>query len=163
MSDRSRLRGTARCATLLAALLALSVGPAIAQDARPLTLAASSPDGGHAVHIVMDAAPEGVRCAPARARIPAAEAIELRIVNEAKRPLWFVAPALFRRGEHIESRGFTLDLIKGGFLVAPESTVGVLMRTPVPGDYPYACFEPGSVPRPESSGFLVAVAGASKG
>jgi hypothetical protein len=99
-----------------------------------------------------------VQCRPPRARLPAQNLLELRVINRSERPLTFVAPDFFRASNHLESAGFTWDVIRGGFSVAPEATVRVLLTTPaVPGEYYYSCFEPGGVPNPESSGFLIVV------
>jgi len=98
-----------------------------------------------------------VSCGPPRARLPAQDPVELRVENRAERSVWFVAPEFFRAANHIESSGFTLDLVQGGFLVAPGSTVRVVLQTPRPGEYYFSCYQPGQVPRPESSGFLIVV------
>lgn len=138
-------------------LLPAAINPGAAQQARSSPPIASGGAGAPPIEIEMGTVNGDVRCTPARARLPGRDAIDLRVVNRAERPLWFVAPEFLKGAKHIDSRGFTLDVTRGGFLVAPASTVRVLLRTPQPGEYYYSCYEPGSVPRPESSGFLIVV------
>jgi hypothetical protein len=70
----------------------------------------------------------------------------------------FVAPEFLKASQHIESTGFTWDVVQGGFSVAPQATVRVLLRTPtVLGEYYFSCFAPGQRPNPASSGFLIVV------
>jgi hypothetical protein len=95
-----------------------------------------------------------VRCRPPRARLPAQQPIEMRVVNRAERAVMFVAPKFFEAAKHLESAGVALDVAQGGFLAAPESTLRILLITPVAGEYYHSCFQPGQVPSPESSGFI---------
>jgi hypothetical protein len=106
----------------------------------------------------MDVADGQVQCRPPRARLPALNPLQLRVVNRSEQMLTFVAPDFFKASKHIESAGFTWDLVRGGFSVAPEASASVLLLTPaVPGEYYYSCYLPGLVPNPESSGFLIVV------
>ena len=113
------------------------------------------------VEIVIETIDGEVRCRPPRARLPGSAALELRVANRADQPIFFVAPEFFRAAEVQESSGFTYDVVKGGFLAAPESTVRILLRTPVAGEYYYSCFAPGAIPTPQSSGFLIVVPAAN--
>jgi hypothetical protein len=107
------------------------------------------------VEITMNTVNGDVQCGPPRARLPANDPLDLRVVNRSEIPLMFVAPQFFKASKHIESAGFVMDLLKGGFLVGPKSTVTVLLRTPAPGEYYFSCFPPDGIPNPASSGFLI--------
>jgi hypothetical protein len=109
------------------------------------------------IELVMEVINGKVRCSPPRARLPALDYIALRVLNRAERPVMFVAPEFFRAADSIESSGFALDVAEGGFLAAPQSTVQAVLRTPKAGEYYYSCYEPGQVPTPQSSGFLIVV------
>jgi hypothetical protein len=161
MTPRCRT-GSARgkAALMLSRLILAAAGLiGIAADAATAQTSGGSPPPAVVapVEIAMSVVNGDVRCGPPRARLPARNPLELAVVNRAEQPLWFVAPEFFRAADHIDSRGFTLDLVQGGFLVAAGSTVRVLLRTPAAGEYYYLCYQPGSVPRPESSGFLIVV------
>lgn len=123
---------------------AASFGPALAQA-----------PAAHDVEIGMGTVNGEVRCTPTRVRVPASQTVDLLVTNGSERQLWFVAPEFFARGRRVESAGFAVDLTKGGFLVAPQSKVGVRLLSPGPGEYYYSCYEPGARPEPESSGFLL--------
>jgi hypothetical protein len=142
-------------------VLVATASPALAQAVAARPPAVVRGEVAAPVEIAMSTVNGEIRCAPAQARLPARDMVDLRVVNRAEEPLWFVAPELFRSGDHIDPGGFTLDLVEGEFLVAPGRTLRVLMRTPKPDAYPYPCYEPGGVPRPESSGFLTLVPAAS--
>ena len=150
-AERRRIIGS------ILGVLVATASPAFAQAVATRPPAVAGGEVAAPVEIAMSTVNGEVRCAPAQARQLARDMVDLRVVNRAEEPLWFVAPELFRSSDHIDSGGFTLDLVEGGFLVAPGRTVRVLMRTPKPDAYPYSCFEPGGVPRPESSGFLTLV------
>lgn len=109
------------------------------------------------VEIAISTVNDAVVCAPPRARLPARNIVELRVLNQAREPIMFVAPKFFEASQIQESGGFTLDLVEGGFLVAPQSTIWVRLRTPPAGEYYYSCYAPGRVPTPQSSGFLIVV------
>ncbi|MBM6583288.1 hypothetical protein ILT44_24100 [Microvirga sp. BT689] len=113
------------------------------------------------VEITMNTVNSDVQCGPPRARLPARDPLDLRVMNRSEFPIMFVAPEFFKASQHIESAGFAMDLVKGGFLVAPKSTVRVLLRTPAPGEYYFSCFHPNSIPNPASSGFLIVVPAAT--
>ncbi|MFC4171505.1 cupredoxin domain-containing protein [Microvirga sp. GCM10011540] len=109
------------------------------------------------VEITMNYVNGDVQCGPPRARLPARDPLELRVINRADRIITFAAPKFFAATQHIESAGFVVDLVKGGFTVAPQSTARVLLRTPAPGEYYFSCFEAEEIPDPQSSGFLIVV------
>jgi len=113
------------------------------------------------VEITMGVSGNQVQCGPRRARLPAQQPLDLRVINGSETPLMFVAPKFFNASQHIQSAGFVMDLVKGGFLVAPKSTVTVLLHTPDPGEYYFSCYRPDSIPNRDSSGFLTVVPGAS--
>lgn len=69
----------------------------------------------------------------------------------------FLAPEFFVSAEIVETTDFALQILEGGFQVEPESAVRVIMQTPSAGEYGYTCYEPGDLPTPESSGFLVVI------
>ncbi len=109
------------------------------------------------IEITMNTVNSDVQCGPPRARLPALDHLDLRVINQSEVPLMFVAPQFFEASRHIESAGFVMDLVKGGFLVAPKSTARVLLRGPAPGEYYFSCFRPSGIPNPASSGFLIVV------
>ena len=138
---------------LTACLLATGIGgSAIAQTASPGPLGAVTP-----VEIAAETINGDLRCRPPRARLPADEMLELRVVNSSERPVAFAAPKFFNASKIIESRGFTWDIVQDRFVVAPRSTVWVRLRSPVPGEYYYSCFEQGQIPTSSTSGFLIVV------
>jgi hypothetical protein len=96
-----------------------------------------------------------VRCRPPRARLPADDRLELRIVNDSGRPVAFAAPKFFNASNILESGGFTWNIVNDTLVVAPRSTVWVRLQSPAPGEYYYSCFEPGEIPTDQSSGFLI--------
>lgn len=102
-----------------------------------------------------------LRCRPPRARLPASERLELRVVNRSGLPVAFAAPKFFNASTIMESGGFTWDLVQDTFVVAPRSTVWVRLQSPVPGEYYYSCFEQGKIPNKETSGFLIVVPAAN--
>jgi hypothetical protein len=63
------------------------------------------------VELTMGTINGDVRCGRPRMRLPARDPLELAVINRAGRPLWFVAPEFFLGAQHIESSGFTLDLV----------------------------------------------------
>ena len=138
---------------LLAAGL-LTTAALAQQEARPPTVAGQV---AAPVEIVMEMINGEVRCSPPRARLPAQSPLDFRVVNRAERPLMFVAPQFFQAANVIESAGYALDLVQGGFLARPQATLRVLLRTPQAGEYYYSCYEQGQVPAPQSSGFLIVV------
>ncbi len=146
LPSASWLLGVALLVFVAASVAAQSAppGPLAGPTAPPLAISMSVVEGE-------------VVCRPPSARLPARTPLELLVGNGSERPLWFIAPLFFAGSDHIESGGFTLDLKRGGFLVAPASTVRVRLRTPEPGEFYYSCHEPGQVPRAESSGFLLVV------
>lgn len=107
--------------------------------------------------ITMNTVNSDVRCGPQRARLPALGPLDLRVINQSEVPLMFVAPQFFKASQHTESGGFVMDLVKGGFLVAPKSTARVPLRGPAQGEYYFSCSQPSSIPNPASSGFLIVV------
>ena len=114
------------------------------------------------VEITMRTVNGRVACGPPRARLPARVPLSLHVVNQSRAPLWFLAPKFFRHTRHFRSTGFTFDVRRGGFLVAPRRTATVLLRTPSSGRYYYSCEAPGRVPNPASSGFLIVVPAANR-
>ena len=124
---------------LTACLLAAGIcGPAMAQTASPEPSGAATP-----VEIVAETINGDLQCRPLRARLPANERLELRMVNSSERPIAFAAPKFFNASKIIESGGFTWDIVQDKFVVAPLSTVWVRIQSPVPGEYYYSCFEQG--------------------
>jgi hypothetical protein len=103
-----------RRGTLASALgvLVATASPALAQAVPTQPPADVGSEVAAPVEIVMSTVSGEVRCAPAQARLPARDLVALRVVNRAEEPLWFVAPELFRSGNHIDSGGFTLDLVQ---------------------------------------------------
>lgn len=137
-----------RCGLLAAALLALASPAALAA---PAAVVQTAP----AAEVVMGTRNGETVCNLKNAVVPPGRELHLRVENQAETPLWFVAPQFFKAAKHLESAGFTLDLVKGGFEVAPRSTVSVVVETPGRGEYPFSCFAPGDRPNPASSGFIV--------
>lgn len=135
-----------------ALLLLMATAPVAAQPAAP-SLNSGSTAGP--VQIMIQTVNGEVQCGPRTVRLPPGEVLSVSAVNRAERPIWFVAPKFFAATTHIESAGFAYDLTKGGFLVAPESTVRVQVVTPPPGEYYFSCFERTEVPSVQSSGFLL--------
>ncbi len=149
---------------LVTTLLATVAGIAAAGTGAFAQAPVSSVVGGDVatpVEITMNTVNNDVQCGPPSARLPAQDSLDLRVVNRSETPLMFVAPQFFKASQHIESAGFVMDLVKGGFLVAPKSTARVLLRTPAPGEYYFSCFHPSSIPNPASSGFLIVVPAAT--
>ncbi|NDV89275.1 hypothetical protein GTW51_21675 [Aurantimonas aggregata] len=111
------------------------------------------------VEIAMGIVDGDVRCLPPVARLPAEEPLTLRVRNASELPITFVAPDFFEAAEMVESTDSALDASTGGFLVAPENEVEMVIReTPPVGEYGYACSVPGVQPTVKSSGFLVTIA-----
>ncbi len=98
-----------------------------------------------------------VQCGPPRVRLPSLDAVEIEVINRAEILVMFLAPEFFESAEIVETTDFALQILEGGFQVEPESAVRVIMQTPSAGEYGYACYEPGGLPTPESSGFLVVI------
>ncbi|WP_230530882.1 cupredoxin domain-containing protein [Microvirga roseola] len=151
------LSGSLRLAVLpaLAGLAALS-GTAAAQTTTPST-PDPIPPGVAPVEVSASIINGNLQCRPPQAWLPTGDRIALHVTNRAEQPVAFVAPKFFRFGRVIESSGFTMDLVRGGFLVAPQSTVQVTLVTPVPGEYYYSCYQPGHIPTPQTSGFFIVV------
>lgn len=149
------------CAAALLACLGLDAYASPAGAQAPGAPVLSPPVVGGEVstpiELTMSTVNGQVECGPRRVRLPAASPLDLRIVNRSTDSIMFVAPDFFKATRHIESAGFVMDLVKGGFLVAPQSTARVIVQSPLPGEYYYSCFAPGRVPTPESSGFLFVV------
>ncbi len=103
-----------------------------------------------------------LRCRPPTLRLPSREPVAFKVITQTDRPVSFAAPEFFRRADHIESEGFVLDVMIGGFTVAPRSVAEVTLRTPSVGRYSYSCFEPGQVPNTQTSGFLDVVPAAGE-
>lgn len=142
---------------LTACLLASGLsGPAMAQTRSLGPSGAATP-----VEIAADTINGVLRCRPPRARLPAEERLELRVVNNSERPIAFAAPKFFNASKIIESGGFTWDIAQDRFVVAPRSIVWVRLQSPVPGEYYYSCFEQGQIPTNSTSGFLIVVPAAS--
>lgn len=138
---------------LTACLLAAGIGgPAMAQTASPGMSEAATP-----VEIAAETINGDLRCRPPRARLPADERLELRMVNHTERPVAFAAPKFFNASKIIESGGFTWDIVQDRLVVAPRSTVWVRLQSPAPGEYYYSCFEQGQIPTDLTSGFLIVV------
>jgi hypothetical protein len=131
-------------------------GPAVAQTSPPGGAGAFTP-----VEIAAEMINGDLRCRPPRARLPAEERLELRVINSSERPMSFAAPKFFNASKVIESRGFTWDIVHDRFVVASKSTVRVRLQSPVPGEYYYSCFEQGQVPTDLTSGFLIIVPAAN--
>ncbi|UIJ71006.1 cupredoxin domain-containing protein [Aurantimonas sp. HBX-1] len=142
---------------VLAALVGLAgVIPANAQAQNPPVVAGEI---APPVEIAMGIVDGNVHCLPPVARLPAGEPLTLRVRNASELPITFVAPDFFEAAEMVESTDSALDASTGGFLVAPENEVRMVIReTPPIGEYGYACSVPGVQPTVESSGFLVTVA-----
>jgi hypothetical protein len=142
----------------LSLFLFVTTGAAWAQPApAPPATTAATP-----VEVTADVVNGEVLCRPPKARLPASDLLDFRVLNRADRPIMFVAPDFFRSANVITSSGFVYDVSQGGFLAAPNSNVSVVLRTPAPGEYSYSCFQPGAVPSPKSSGFLVVVPAANR-
>ena len=140
-----------------ACLVAVGVlDPAMAQTTSPREVEVMTP-----IEITAETINGILRCRPPRARLPAQEGLEFRVVNNSERPVAFAAPKFFNASKVIESGGFTWDIVQGRFLVAPRSTVWVRLQSPIPGEYYYSCFEQGKVPTDSTSGFLIVVPAAS--
>ena len=138
---------------LTACLLATSIGgPAMAQTTSPEPPRAVIP-----VEIAAETINGDLRCRPPRARLPADERLELRVVNSSERPIAFAAPKFFNASTITEFGGFTWEIVRDRFVVAPRSTVWVRLQSPVPGEYYYSCFEQGQIPTASTSGFLIVV------
>src|SRR5690242_6353007 len=135
---------------LLALLIAVGLGIPFGETKAQ---APSAAEVATPVEITADVLNGDVLRGPRNARLPARDLLELRVVNRAPEPIWLVAPKFFQASQHIESAGFAYDLVQGGFLAAPRSTVRVLLRSPPSNEYYYSCFRPGQAPTPESSGF----------
>ncbi len=147
-----------RLACTLAGIAGLATGLGLYGASSQALIASPPVVGGEVstpVEITMNIVNGEVRCAPPRARLPARDPLDLRVVNRSRHPVTFVAPKFFNAAQHLKSAGFVMDLIKGGFLVAPNSTARVLLRTPAPGEYYYSCYPPGRIPTDPSSGFLI--------
>jgi hypothetical protein len=151
-------------AALQAAVAALLLGTAGAGGAHAQAANPPVVQGRVAtpVEITMRTVNGRVACGPPRARLPARVPLTLHVVNRSQAPLWFLAPKFFRHTRHYRSTGFTFDVRRGGFLVAPRRTATVLLRTPASGRYSYSCAAPGRVPNPASSGFLIVVPAANR-
>ncbi|MBJ6126997.1 hypothetical protein [Microvirga splendida] len=126
-------------------------GAALAQTPRPgAGQAAVTP-----VEISAETVNGDLRCRPPRARLPATTPLELRVVNRSELPVAFAAPKFFNASKIVESGGFTWNIVQDTFIVAPRSTVWVMLQSPVPGEYYYSCFKQGGIPTNETSGFLI--------
>ena len=100
-----------------------------------------------------------VLCQPERVRLPAHDAISLRLINKSMRPIMFAAPEFFQASEGMRSDGVTYNSDRGGFLVEAGSMVPVLLTTPPVGEYYYACYELGEVSTKRGSGFIIVMPG----
>jgi hypothetical protein len=139
---------------LVAAGLALAANGAAAQAPNPPVV------GGELatpIEVEMLTVNGEVVCRPPAVRLPARTPIEFRAINCAERPIMIVTEHFFEIAEIIETSEFALQARPDGFLVPAEGLVRVLLQTPPAGEYAYSCFEPGALPTPKSSGFLIAV------
>lgn len=100
-----------------------------------------------------------VLCQPKRVRLPARDAISLRVINSSMRPIMFAAPEFFQASEGMRTGGVTYNSNRGGFLVEAGSTLPVLLTTPPAGEYYCACYELGEVSTVRGSGFIIVVLG----
>lgn len=98
-----------------------------------------------------------VVCQPERLRLPARDAITLRVVNRSAKPIMFAAPEFFQGSEGLRTDVITYDSDRGGFLIKANSTLPVLLTTPPAGEYYYACYELAEVSTVRGTGFIVVV------
>src|SRR5688572_17378406 len=71
------------------------------------------------VEILAETVDGELRCRPPTLRLSSQEAVAFKVITRTDGPVSFAAPEFFRRADHIASEGFVLDLMVGGFTVAP--------------------------------------------
>jgi uncharacterized cupredoxin-like copper-binding protein len=147
MSEASRrLMGTgpweaaarrAARASLLPILFFGAVGSAAAQNMPPAQVG-----GETTAPVEIIAVTEGsrTRCEPAEARLPAGDAIDLRIVNRSSLDLSFGAPELLKDQNLVRHEGDLAHMAGNtGYTVKQNGVARVIVRTPQPGQYAYTC------------------------
>lgn len=81
-----------------------------------------------------------VRCEPGELRVPAAQAIDLRIVNRSDLPFTLAAPLIFDDGHLVRFEGDVAHSAGGeGYIVKGNGVARIVLRTPPAGEYPWTC------------------------
>jgi hypothetical protein len=100
-----------------------------------------------------------VTCGRREIRLPAGDVINLHVINGSEVWLRFTAPQFLTAAQPMSANHPTIDPATGGFMVGARGKAELVLRTPPPGDYAFACNEIGKSPRMESTGFLIVVPG----
>lgn len=137
MQANSRALPTSvRFLVLAAGMTAIAGGSALAQTPNLPPPGAEQPVP---VEILAEAAPGGITCRPAEARLPAQTQVALRVANRSASPVRFEIPELLQAGRLLNVQGGTAERDGKGVLVAPGVVGQIMIQTPGPGNYPFGC------------------------
>ena len=92
------------------------------------------------VEILAETVGDSVRCSPAEIRLPAQDEIDLRLVNRTDQQITVGGPELFSDRNLLRTEGDIVHAASDlGYVVKPNATGRVVLRTPAPGQYRYSC------------------------
>lgn len=120
-----------------ATLLAVGLGPAAAQVPPP------EQRGDKVlppIEILAELVGGTVRCSPPEVRLPAQDEIDLRLVNRSDQTVTVAGPELFSDRNLVRSEGDVVHAASDqAYVVKPNGTARVIVRTPPAGQYRYTC------------------------
>jgi hypothetical protein len=123
--------------TLFALTLAGAVLPAAAQVPAP---AQRGDKVLPPIEILAELVGDSVRCSPAEVRLPAQDEIDLRLVNRSDQPLTFAGQEIFSDRHLVRLEGDVVHAASDqGYVVKPNATGRIILRTPPAGQYRYTC------------------------
>ena len=92
------------------------------------------------IEILAETVGDTVRCSPAEIRLPAQDEIDLRLVNRTDQQITVGGPELFSDRNLVRTEGDIVHAASDlGYVVKPNATGRVVLRTPAPGQYRYSC------------------------
>jgi hypothetical protein len=92
------------------------------------------------VEILAETVGDAVRCSPVEIRLPAQDEIDLRLVNRTDQQITVGGPELFSDRNLVRTEGDIVHAASDlGYVVKPNATGRVVLRTPAPGQYRYSC------------------------
>jgi uncharacterized cupredoxin-like copper-binding protein len=92
------------------------------------------------VEIVAQRSGDNVSCEPGQARFPATDEIDLRLINRTDRQVTVSSPKMLIEQQVRSHEGDVAHAANNnGYVLKPNGTARLIVRTPQPGDYPYEC------------------------